>query len=269
MSTFNASINSQAFNIATENELAVVLSHYSSDFVFTVVNDAMKKRFNGVPVTVTSNVVGAWEQNFKVIMGRYGEQNIPEVCKVRDETYKEIINTICKEFGLNFTIDENVDLYTAAFHLYDLFVCNFANNMITFFGNYIYRERDAIYESLNLNDLRKNKDTSSAYGRKVFKDTKLGIINANIDMVVTEVCSLDFPFYAIIGSIYGMNSEITKYIVSIVSADREFFDKTYKSLLMTDIRPEIITGIRFKLQELAMADAQIDGGSIVNTNKEE
>lgn len=267
MSTFNASINSQAFNIATENELAVVLSHYSSDFVFTVVNDAMKKRFNGVPVTVTSNVVGAWEQNFKVIIARYGEQNTPEVCKVRNETYKEIIDTICKEFGLNFTIDESVDLYTAAYHLYDLFVCNFANNMITFFANYIYREKDSIYESLNLVELRKNKDTSSVYGRKVFKDTKLGIINANIDMVITEICSLDFPFYSIVGSIYGMNSELTKYIVSIVSADKEFFDKTYKSLLMTDIRPEIITGIRFKLQEMAMAEAQIDNINISATEE--
>ena len=258
MSSFNANINSQVFNVATENELAVVLSHYSSDFIFSIVTDAMKKRFEELPIVSLSNVVSAWEQNFKAIIARYGEGSTGEVYRVRNETYREIINIICREFSLNFTIDEDVDLYTAANILYDLFVCNFSNNMINFFGNYILKERASIYESVDVGDLKKSKDSSSAYGRKVFKDNKLGVINANIDMVISQVCAMDFPFYSVIMTIYGTNSNLSSYILSIVSANRDFFERTYIPILNSDIRPEIITGIRFKLQELAMANNQIE-----------
>lgn len=263
MSSFNANINSQAFNVATENELAEVLSHYSSEFIFSIVNKAMKSRYECLPITTPPNVVAAWEQNFKAIIARYGESCASEVYQVRNETYKEIIDTICREFSLNFTIDESVDLYSAAFYLYSLFVCGFTDNMTTFFANYIYKERATIYESLNLGDLKKNKDTSTAYGKRVFKDSKLGTINANIDMVISQICAMNFPFYAIIMTICGANSELAKYYINIVSANDNFFEKAYISILKSDIRPEVITAIRFKLQEIAMSHDQIESNDIV------
>ena len=107
MSSFTA--NAMAYNVTTENELAEVLSHYNSDFVFSVVDDAMKKRFQSVPIIAMPNVVAAWEQNFKAIIAQYGESATGEVSRVRDETYREIIDSICKEFSLNFTVDETVD----------------------------------------------------------------------------------------------------------------------------------------------------------------
>ena len=260
MSSFTA--NSQAFNIATENELAEVLSHYSSEFIFSIVDKAMKSRYEGIPIATMPNVVGAWEQNFKAIIAQYGEGSTGEVFRVRNETYREIIDTICREFGLNFTIDDSVDLYSAAFHLYNLLVSGFTENMTAFFANYIYKERANIYESLGLADLKKNKDSSTIYGKKVFKDIKLAIINANIDMVISQICGMDFPFHAVIMTICGANSELAKYYLTIVSADSDFFEKTYISMLNNDIRPEIITNIRFKLQELAMVHDQLGNSEI-------
>ena len=255
MSSFNA--NSQAFNVATENELAEVLSHYSSEFIFSIVDKAMKSRYEGMPLASKPNVVDAWEQNFKAIIAQYGQGSTMEVYHVRNETYREIIDIICKEFGLNFTIDDSIDLYSAASHLYNLFVCGFMESMTAFFANYIYRERSSIYESLNLGEFKKNKDSSTIYSRKVFKDIKLAIINANIDMVISQICAMDFPFYSIIMTICGANSELSKYYINIVSANNDFFNKAYLSILNSDIRPEIITSIRFKLQELAMIHDQI------------
>lgn len=257
MSSFNATANSQAYSVATENELSEVLSHYSSEFVFSVVDMAMKKRFEELPLSTVPNAVSAWEQNFKAIISIYGDGSIMEVHRVRNETYQEIIDTICKEFGLNFTIDDSIDIYSAAFYLYDLFVCGFSKYMTAFFANYIYKERSSIYESLNLADLKKNKDSSTIYGRKVFKDMKLAIINAHIDMVISQICATDLPFHTIISTIFGANSELTKYYLTIVSADNNFFNKAYLSVLNSDIRPEVITSIRFKLQEYAMNNDQI------------
>lgn len=259
MSSFTA--NMQNYNVVTENEVAVVLSHYNSDFVFSIVDNAMKRRFLEVPIIAVPNVVGAWEQNFKAIRAQYGAENNEEIMRVRNETYKEIIDDICREFKLSFTIDDTVDLYSAAYHLYDLFVCKFIENMTTFFANYIYKERSSIYDSLGLADKKKNKDSSTIYGKKIYKDIKLAVINANIDMVVSEICSMDIPFASIISLIYGSNSELKRYIISIVSADSDFMDNVYVPVMNSFIRPDIITSIRFKLQEIAMAHDQAINGS--------
>lgn len=258
MSSFTA--NMQNYNVVTENEVAVVLSHYNSDFVFSIVDNAMKRRFLEVPIIAVPNVVGAWEQNFKAIRAQYGAENNEEIMRVRNETYKEIIDDICGEFKLSFTIDDTVDLYSAAYHLYDLFVCKFIENMTTFFANYIYKERSSIYDSLGLADKKKNKDSSTIYGKKIYKDIKLAVINANIDMVVSEICSMDIPFASIISLIYGSNSELKRYIISIVSADSDFMDNVYVPVMNSFIRPDIITSIRFKLQEIAMAHDQAING---------
>lgn len=262
MSSFNA--NSQAYNIATENELAEVLSHYSSEFVFSIIDKSMSNRFLTVPSVAIPNVVGAWEQNFKAIIAQYGSDSTMEVARVRSETYREIIDAICKEFNLNFTIDDSVDLYSAAYQLYDLFVCNFAENLTTFFANFIYRERSSLYDSLGLADMKKNKDSSTIYGKKIYKDIKLAIINANIDMVIREVCAMEFPFHAIISLICGNTSEFKKYILTIVSADNTFFQNAYVTALNSDIRAELITAIRIKLQKLALSHEQIVDASELN-----
>lgn len=265
MSSFNA--NSQAYNIATENELAIVLSHYSSEFIFSIVDEAMKSRFSTVPILSIPNVVGAWEQNFKAIITQYGSDSHEEVFRVRNETYLEIINAICKEFDLNFTIDDSIDIYSAAFHLYNLFVCNFIDNLTTFFANFIYKERAYIYESLGLADLKRSKDTSTIYGKKIYKDIKLSVINANIDMVISEVCKMDIPFYSIISTICGNNSELKKYYISIVSANTDFFNKSYVSVLNSDVRSDIITNIRFKIQEIAMMHDQTNNNAEIEIKR--
>ena len=270
MSSFNA--NSQVYNIATENELAEVLSHYNSEFVFSIIDNAMKNRFFVVPTVAMPNVVGAWEQNFKAIVTQYGSDSLMEVARVRSETYREIIDAICREFQLNFTIDDSVDLYSAAYQLYDLMVCNFSDNLSTFLANFIYRERSNLYDALDLASLKKAKNSSTIYNKKIYKDTKLAIINAYINLVLNEVCSMDIPFNTIISLIYGNSSELTKYILNIVSAEPGFFNYAYVSVLNSDVRANIITDIRIKRQKLAMAHEQIVDPSelnVVNNSTEE
>ncbi len=267
MSSFTA--NYQMFNVGTENELAEILSHYNSDYVYSVLDTLMKKRFVEVPLIPMPNIVAAWEANFKSILATYGSENQQEIIRVRNETYNEIIHMICKEFDLNFTIDDTVDPYSAAYHIFNFMVANFADNMATFFANFIYKERISLYESLNLGDLKKNKDSSTLYGKKLFKDIKLVVLNANIDMVVKEISSMDIPFYNIISNIYGANSELTKYYMTIISAGDEFFRKSYLPVLESDIRPEIMTSIRFKLQYIASSHDQTTNNiSIIEDNEE-
>ena len=74
---------------------------------------------------------------------------------------------------------------------------------------------------------------------------------------------MDIPFHSIISLICGNNSEFKKYFLTIVSAEADFFQNAYLPVLNSDIRPDIITGIRFKLQEIAIAhDQTVDNSEI-------
>lgn len=251
MSSFNA--NLMEYNIITENELAQILSQYDTNYVFSVVDDALKSRFLSVPIVSTRpNAVSAWEQNFKALQAYYGSEGNSQISSVRQDTYMEIIDTICKEFGLEFTTDETVDIYSAALYLYDFLVCRFSENMINFFTNYIYKERNTIFNALDMADLKKNKDSSTIYSKKIYKDNKLAIINANIDTVMNYICTIDIPFDTVIYNVFGMNSDLANYILNIISSiDNDFFIRAYGSLLNTDIRSEIITAVRIKLKDVA------------------
>ena len=94
MSSFNA--NLMEYNIITENELAQILSQYDTNYVFSVVDDALKSRFLSVPIVSTRpNAVSAWEQNFKALQAYYGSEGNSQISSVRQDTYMEIIDTIC------------------------------------------------------------------------------------------------------------------------------------------------------------------------------
>lgn len=272
MSIFNSNFTS--YNIITENELSQVLSKYESEYVFTVIDYAIKSRFTEVPIISTKpNLVFVWEENFKTIQAYYGteSENMQTILNVKFDTYREIIKIICNEFNMNFTIDDNVDIYSAAFYLYDFFVCKFTENMINFYANFIYKERSSIFDALKFAELKKNKDSSTVYGKKIYKDIKLAIINANINSVIDYVSGLPIPFYSIISIIFGANSDYTNYILNIISdAGGDFFHNYYTSLMNTEIRSELITGIRIKLKDIAVShDLTNNNSDLIIDNESE
>lgn len=241
------------YNIISVNQLTEVLSHYDTNFVMSVVDNGIASRYNPNAVLSQPNIVAAWEQNFKQMLSEFAE--LPDakarITSVRDETYREIINRICREFNLNFTIDEDVDLYSAAFYLYDFFVANFNTNLITFFYNYIVRERAEIYDALNLVEFRKNKDSSTIYGKKIYKDIKIAIINANIDRVIQYICGFDIRLSDIFSIVYAQK-DLAYFMSTLVGDAGDFFNKFYVEILNSAIRPILITNIRLAIQNSAI-----------------
>lgn len=257
MSSINA--GNQLYNVISENQLTSILSHYSTEYVLSVVDNALESRFNPNAILRQPNVVAAWEQNFKQLLVDFDEapDAKSQVMAVREATYKEIIEKICRTFSLNFTIDDNIDYYSAAYYLYDFFVANFNVNLITFFSNYIYKEKSGIYESLDLSMFRKNKDSSTIYGKKTYKDVKLAIISANIDYVVTHICGIDIALGDIFAVIYNQK-DLLNYMLSLVSSSDDFFKNYYAQILQTPIKPILLTEIRMSIRALAMANNDVD-----------
>ena len=243
--------NPYLYNIATEAELSEVLSHYSTSYVLDVLKANINGRYNPNSIMVAQpNLVVAWENNFKQMRSYYSYPEFLErISEVRDQTYYEIIKGICDAFNLSFTDDENVDLYSAAAFLYDFFVANFNKYLINFYSSTIYKERTGLYDDLNLAALKKSKDSTTTYGKKLYKDIKLIVINTAIDRVVSAVSEMEFRLQ----DIFATTLEPSKgmYMASLVGEKGSLFKETYGLSMQSPIRPVLLTEIRFSLQQLA------------------
>jgi hypothetical protein len=105
---------------------------------------------------------------------------------------------------------------------------------------------------MNLRDTKKNKDTSTLYSRKLFKDnSKLAAIHANLESVIDSICGFDIDMNTLIlvsTNDRNIASMITTNIGEISNLFRVLFvpyvkDPRYKAI--------IITLVRMRLQEVA------------------
>lgn len=252
--------NMAAYNICNESELTNILSNFNSEFIFTIVQDNIGQRFNNYTIGMV-NIVSAYEQYFKQLIDTYPD-NTQDIVEKRNQVYIDIINILCSDsaYGLQFNGTE--DLYSAAFLLYGFLVSDFQNNIINFFTNYIIREKNTLYDMLNLNALKKNKDSSTIYTKKLFKNTKLAIIAANLEYVLNSITAFDIDFDTLLNNVYA-DRNIVKTIESIAAPRYDFYKYQFATILNTPLRTIIITEVRLKLQTLAMSD-DVNIENIVN-----
>ena len=243
--------NSELYNIVSENELTEVIAHFNTEFIMTIVDSGINMRWNPSAYITNPNVVDAWDLNFKQIVDYYANQDMAErILVLRVDTYKEIIDRICKYHELNFTIEE-VDLYTAAHYIYQFFVCQFMYYMDQFFANYIVKEINSIADAMDFSVYRKNKDTSTIYNKRIYKDENIAVAVANIDKVMQFICGIDFSFdYILYNS--GLTKQEADYLISIVSPQTDFFKSYYVTVMTNEfVRPTHLNNIRFMIRNLA------------------
>jgi len=240
------------YSLTSEKELAEMLSHYSSEFVISVVDENIKQCCNNITGLPIPNAVKGWELNFKSIIEDYGE--IEEVTRVREATYKEIIDRICINYNLNFTI-EDVDLYAAAYNLYEFFISRLSENIINFFAVYIYNNRKELYSNLDISDAKKMKDLSGTYARQIIDNDEalVGVIT-NISAVVHNIMGMNVDFDTLLRTLLPNNYQLAYYLSSIVSPKDDKFFELFCNHLKDDCRPMLLTMIRFSLQRLYNGD---------------
>lgn len=253
MSDFIA--NSQAYNITSENEIAIILSRFNSNYIFDVIKDTIQNRFSNYNYLTNPNVVSAFEQNFKDLQARY-PSDAQNIAYVRQETYKEIINILCKEYSLQFNDNGETDYFTLALYLYDFLVANFNRYLTLFFANYIYKEKNNLYDFLSMESMKKNKDTSTIYNKKVYKDIKLAVLNANLLTVVASMSQFDISFENILMSCCG-NKIIVNGILNYIQPIDDFYKNSYCKVFQTDFQPVVLTNIRLEIQKMISPDMAI------------
>lgn len=235
------------YNIISDSEISAVLSHFSPEMAFDTINFILQNKFEYYrPGIGNGNIITGYETLFKTSITTYPEYN-GEFKDKRDDLYRAIIQNICNFHALEYRENPAADIYTTAFYLYDFLVSNFSEGIILFFTKYITKEKNNIFDSLQMQELRKNKDSSALYSKKVYDNSsKLAVIHANMEYVLTNLLGFDISFEDIISILYNDNKPVANLILSCICDTGDFYKNFYVRFVSTHL-PEMITAIRLQL----------------------
>lgn len=250
----------QPYQISNEYNITELLEKFDSNYIFDILEDKLSN-ISFATSLIESNIINAFEMNFKKMNEEFpgDSQNIRNI---REQVYRDIIRILTEKFNLQFnTVDDNIDVYTAAYYLYDFVVCNRNNIMINFFTAFIVNNKESLFRMLNLEDFKKNKDSAAAYGKRVYSDQQYAVISANVGTIINYISTLDISLLNIFQSTYK-DIKLVSFLDNAF-ADRGNFFKDYycSSLQKIEDLPIIITNIRLALQNQV--------GDISPTNIEE
>lgn len=251
-------MNTATYNISNEYNITEILNHFDSDYVIEAIKDKLDN-LDFSSSLIQPNAVAAFEENFKLMKENFpGDESNINIVRIR--IYREIIDILCSKFNLQFNeYDDTIDLYTAAFYLYEFLICNRNKIMISFFSSFIINNKDMLYEYIN-ND-EKKRDMSTAYNKKIFTDPKYVTISANIEKVINYIATLDIKLVNIFQSVY-INPEVVMFLDNAFADRGNFFYDFYcVNILKESVLPIIITNIRLDLQRIV---GNISSDSIQN-----
>lgn len=239
-------LNTQPYEIANEYNIQEILAHFDSNYIFDILEDKLNN-ISFATTQIDSNIVNAFEANFNWMNEKFpgDSQNIRAI---REQVYYDIIKILTAKFNLEFnTSDDTIDPFKTAYYLYDFLVCHRNAIMINFFTAFIINNKDSLAATLNTDMFRKNKDISSIYGKRIYKDNKFALISANIPSIINYISSLDVSLLNIFQSTYDIS--LVQYLDNAIADKGNFFKTYYCSILnKPEELPIIITNIRLSLQ---------------------
>ena len=239
----------EPYRINNEYNISEILAHFGSEYTMHALEDKLE-HIDYTSSLIEPNFVGAFENNFKLMEQEYPGDSA-NIRTVRGEVYRDIINILCNKFNLEFNnVDDTIDLYTAAYYLYDFLVCNRNTIMVNFFTAFIVNNKDSLYNILTPDELKKNRDSSTAYSKRVYADPKYAAISANIPKIINYISSLDIRLYNIFQSVY-VDIALVQFLDNAFADKGNFFKDFYCAAINNiEIMPVIIINIRLALQRI-------------------
>lgn len=243
---FGYSTNS-GYELASERQSSEILANFSSDYIYDVISDQINKRYEFTIIS-KPNIVNSFKSNFDNIRTNF-PMDIENTNLVELNTYKNIIDIICKNCNVSFDEDADDNIYLIAASLYDFLVCSFNKHMVDFVISLIIKEQNSIYDALQLEEYKKNKDSSTIYNRKTMDNTKLAIINANLPQVLQYISTLDITMVDLLNQCY--QPPIVELILSNISENINIYNDFMNVILSNEnLLPEYITEIRLRIQSV-------------------
>lgn len=251
--------NFSEYNIVNENQVAMLLSRFDQNIFYDIIKDIINKRSYSYNFNIITNIPASYENYFKQCELNYPSEK-ETIDSTRYDTYLNIINILCTSHNLQFNSMATQDLYSAAYYLYDFLISNFNSHIINFFTNFIIKEKNFLYDSLGLSQLKKNKDSSTLYNKKIYKNNKLAVIASNLEYVIDNICVFDIPLEALLNYIFQDKNNV-RFLSQLIAPITDFFKSVYVPLIQSQIRPILMSNIRLEIQknmgdELDISDIQ-------------
>lgn len=235
------------YTVVSNNEAASIICRFTPTMIEDIIREALNTKFTDYSYNCY-NLVDTLETNYQMAVNGMGEYS-SDIMRDRHDNYIRIINMVCNAHNLQYVYDDNHDVYTVATSLYSLLISEYNLFLINFFTNYINKNKDMIYESLKLEDKRKEL---SAYSKKIFKgngNDKLAIIHMNLEYVLNTVLSYDIDFQQYLYYALFPNTQRSEFLQSLVFDTGDFMKRIIVPHYQNN--PWIITHIRLAFQGLS------------------
>lgn len=251
-------INNKEYEIKANNQLGVILSQFDANYVMDIIEDTLTQQLNSFNLVGPPNAVESFELIFKELYDNYPTDH-DNIDDSRIEVYRDIIDCICRHMGLSFQEQEGVDLYTLAYYLYDFFVARFNNYLVTFYDRYIQDEKENLYTSLNLEEIKKTHNSGTIgveYGRHVFgQDEAISLVVAYLPMVLQNLKQMPIQDDYIYRIVYGpQNEPVIQLLLQNIIPRTSIFGIFNMVLFNEALYPTIITHIRMAIQQTYRAE---------------
>ena len=173
---------------------------------------------------------------------------IDNISTTKNETFIEIINTICEYYNLSIDLDNisQGELFGVAHILYDIFVSRFTDYMVDFYIRYIMINIDSIYAYLSSDETVK-KPREKDMPVKSYIDPKFQLIHANLNKVILNTSAYDIPLQSLLSFFVDQPTAVR---LGMLLSDKGDIYKNYYASYLQDQRymAELLTCIKLKLQ---------------------
>lgn len=236
-------------SIDTDAALGTILGNFNAEYIKHVVDDSLTMKFRPY-LDEMPNMCDILERDFQIIRSHSMDYS-DQVDDARIETYKEIIDIICKYYQLqfvgNYDMMSDAEIYGFARTLYDLFISRFTSCMIGFFVSYIKDNADSIYDYL-INDPNSNKNKEAmGYNTKNYIDPKYVLIHTNINMVIYNMAAYDISFDQILR--YISDPKTASILLQYLEPIGDVYKNNYASYILNPATSaDLLTAIKLQVQ---------------------
>ena len=232
-------------NVNTDYAIANILNQLSFDYIYHIVNDSLNMKFRPYSAPMP-NIPYSLEQNFKMQLDAVPSSR-DDILQKREEVNLTIIKILCDYYNLSYNASD--DVYSDAFYLYKFLVSDFTNTAVLFYVNYIIQEKKHIYDNLNLQDAKKNKDSSYTYSKKLYSNNIIAAIHSNIIPIVKDIATYNISLQDVIDVRYMGDEQNTAYHLNSIISDNGYFYDYIRSFVTSDTTmADVINCIKLQLQ---------------------
>lgn len=251
-------IRTSSATVNAEADLASILSIFDSTYIMDIIDVVLDQNYTNRDSANITNAIYVIENKYVLALQEYKDdsQIIATIQQNRYDLYIEVIEYICNKFNINVNLDliDHNNAFYMAYYVYDLLV-NYYTHISQFLVQYILRNKNQIYDAYNLAGFKKNKDSSTIYNKKIYKNTKMAIIISNLEFVIQNI-STQIPFDVYVNTIYAEANGIGPILLDLLRPNDPYYvknmvDRIFKTVNSTQI---LLSDIRFNLSNNIVAE---------------